>query len=255
MTAARCHELLDEWDQAEHLVKTVSEHDDHARLTWMCWCHRTGHGDAHAADNFAHERLTAWGKKLSPWQSRDFGLYFLILGDTANALSHLQQSYDASHEFYSGMHAAIAADSFGKTADRDALLKKIVDAPVKPGGEGGGTQFYGPLAAQLRHALPPEKAKQLDFGEVDRILASSKGTLNQSVLPYFVAIFLKNRGDLETAKKYLIRCAQANDWQGVEHALACQLLRQLKVKVPPTDAAPKTPPPVKAAAVPRPHAA
>jgi tetratricopeptide (TPR) repeat protein len=252
MTAVRCHELLDEWDQAEHLVKTASEHDDHARLNWMCWCHRTGHGDVHAADAFANERLTAWGKNLSPWQSRDFGLYFLILGDTANALPHLQQSYDASHEFYSGLHAAIAADSIGKTADRDALFKKIVDAPAKAGGEGGGTQFYGPLVSQLRHALPPDKAKQLDFGEVDRILASSKGTLNQSVLPYFVAIFLKNRGDVETAKKYLVRCAQANDWQGVEHALACQLLRQMKVKVPPTDAAPKTPAPVKAAAAPRP---
>jgi|GEM_PF-2663452 len=255
MTAARCHELLDEWDQAEHLVKTVSENDDRARLNWMCWCHRTGHGDIHAADAFAHERLTAWGKNLSPWQSRDFGFYFLILGDTADALPHLQQSYDASHEFDSGLHAAIAADSIGKTADRDALLKKIVDAPAKPSGGEGGTQLYGPLAAQMRHALPPEKAKQLDFGEVDRILASSKSTLNQSVLPYFVAIFLKDRGDLESAKKYLIRCAKANDWQGVEHALACQLLRQMKVKVPPMDAAPKTPAPVKAAAAPRPKAA
>ncbi len=202
MTAARCHELLDEWDQAEHLVKAVSEaRRSRATQPGCVGGHRTGHGDVHAADAFAHERLTAWGKGLSPWQSRDFGLYFLILGDTPNALSHLQQSYDASHEFYSGLHAAIAADSGGKAADRDALLKKIVDAPAKPGGEGGGTQFYGPLAAQLRHALPPEKAKQLDFGEVDRVLASSKGALNQSVLPYFVAIFLKNRGDLETAKK------------------------------------------------------
>ncbi len=150
------------------------------------------------------------------------------------------------------MHAAIAADSLGKAVERDALLKKIGDAPVKSGGETG--EVYRQLAAQLQHALPPAKAKTLDLGEVDRILASSHGT-DQSAPPYFVAIFLKNRGDLETAKKYLIRCARTNDWQAVEQALACQLLRDLKVKVPPADAAPKTPAPVKAAAGPRPHAA
>jgi hypothetical protein len=52
-------------------------------------------------------------------------------------------------------------------------------------------------------------------------------------LPYFVGVFLKNRGDLETAKTYLIRCAQSKDWQKVNDVLACQTLRVMKVQVPP----------------------
>jgi hypothetical protein len=54
-----------------------------------------------------------------------------------------------------------------------------------------------------------------------------------------VGMFLKNRGDLETAKKYLIPAAQSQNWEGVEHVLACQSLRDMKVKVPPVEDAPK----------------
>ncbi|HEV7999453.1 MAG TPA: tetratricopeptide repeat protein, partial [Planctomycetaceae bacterium] len=70
MTAARCHEMLGEWEKAEQLVKAVSErYDDHI-LNWMCWCHRTGHGDVRSADEFAHSRIQAWGSRLFGQQLR-----------------------------------------------------------------------------------------------------------------------------------------------------------------------------------------
>jgi hypothetical protein len=50
-------------------------------------------------------------------------------------------------------------------------------------------------------------------------------------------VFLKNRGDLENAKKYLIRAAQSDDWENSNHVLACQLLREMKVKIPAEDGA------------------
>lgn len=56
-----------------------------------------------------------------------------------------------------------------------------------------------------------------------------------------MGVFIKNRGDQEVAKKYLMRCERADDWQQINHVLACQLLRTMKVPVPPEDAPSKSP--------------
>jgi hypothetical protein len=94
--------------------------------------------------------------------------------------------------------------------------------------------------------LAPEGAR-LNVAAVDKILASSPSTIPASVLPYFVGVFLKNRGDIENAKKYFIRCAQATDWEGIEHTCACQLLREMKVEIPPAEVPADDDPPKNAA--------
>ncbi len=118
---------------------------------------------------------------------------------------------------------------------------------------------YKQLAAQLKPMLAPENAG-FNVAAVDKILASSPSTIPASVLPYFVGVFLKNRGDIENAKKYLIRCAQATDWEGIEHTCACQLLREMKVEIPRAevpagDDPPKNAAPTKAPAEQKPKAA
>ena len=51
LTASRCHEMLGQWEKAEAFIRAVSERYDGEQFEWMKWCHRTGHGDADAADN------------------------------------------------------------------------------------------------------------------------------------------------------------------------------------------------------------
>jgi tetratricopeptide (TPR) repeat protein len=251
LTAARCHEMLGDWDKAEQLVKTISVRYDTRMFAWMCWCHRTGHGDIHSADEFVRGRIATWGSNPFPNQIRDVGFYELILGDRPKALAQFQRVHQAVHDFYSGFHAALVADALGKTADRDALLHEIVDMPVNKALQETGIESFRQLAAQFLHILPPDKAKTLNLSEVDKILAGS--TYQGSVLPYLVGAFLKNRGDLENAKKYLIRCAHADDWDGIEHTLACQLLREMKVEIPPAEAAPDKSDGKKASVEPRPR--
>lgn len=235
MTAARCHEMLGEWEKSEQLVKAVSgRYDDHI-LNWMCWCHRTGHGDVRGADEFAHGRIQAWGARLFGQQLRQIGIYFLIAGQPKKALTF----FERVRETYSMMHAFLLADALNKMVLRGNFLKWILDAPPDKSDHDTGIEYYKQLAVQFERALKPENNQKLDLPAVDKILAASTDVLQPSALTYCVGVFLKNRGDVETAKKYLIRCAQSNDWDGFEHTLACQTLREMKVPLPPEDNGPK----------------
>ncbi len=88
----------------------------------------------------------------------------------------------------------------------------------------------------MRDTVTTKKVPQLNLAEFDKLQAeAAPEKLYPSVLQYLAAVFLKNRGDLENAKKYLIRAAQSDDWQNSNHVLACQLLREMKVQVPPKE--------------------
>jgi tetratricopeptide (TPR) repeat protein len=248
ITAARCHERLGDWDESERLVRAVAARYDSAPFEWIYWCHRTGHGDIEAANDFTRQHIESWGPQLFPWQERDTGLYYVLVGDTAKAIGPLQRAFDKGHEYFSAFHAAVAADRLGKTAERDAFLKQIVETepPAKSSEGKPAVQCYRQLAGYLREMLPPKSVKKLNIAEVDKILSGARSTgLSTSTLPYFVGVFLKNRGDVEGAKAYLIRSAQSKDWQRINHVLACQILREMKVKVPPPEDGPTTtePPP------------
>jgi hypothetical protein len=173
----------------------------------------------------------------------------VLVGDTAKAIGPLQRAFDKGHEYFSAFHAAVAADRLGKTAERDAFLKQIVETepPAKSSEGKPAVQCYRQLAGYLREMLPPKSVKKLNIAEVDKILSGARSTgLSTSTLPYFVGVFLKNRGDVEGAKAYLIRSAQSKDWQRINHVLACQILREMKVKVPPPEDGPtitEPPPP------------
>jgi tetratricopeptide (TPR) repeat protein len=234
VTAARCHEMLGHWKKSEELVHAISERYENAMYAWIKWCHRTGHGDVPAADEFTRTRIEALGTSLVGAQYRSIGMYYLLTREPDKALLLFQRAYETGHSPFAGFHAALAADALGKTAERDALLQQVVETKLPESYETHG-DHYQHLAARFQEMLPPKEAK-LDRAEVDKILAAAAPQpLYRSTLPYFVGVFLKNRGDLEGAKAFLIRCAQADDWQSDNHVLACQLLRDMKVAVPPAE--------------------
>jgi hypothetical protein len=135
------------------------------------------------------------------------------------------------------------ADRLGKAADRDAIFSQIINRPVA-GKKEEQEDAYRKFVVQLREMLPPKSAPRLDFVEVDKVLATAPSAgIYAATLPGFAGLFLKNRGDLEGAKKYLIRAAQSKAWLNVNRVLACQLLREMKVEVPPADETPIEPPP------------
>ncbi|HET6325346.1 MAG TPA: hypothetical protein VFG04_11775 [Planctomycetaceae bacterium] len=230
VTAARCHELLGEWKKSEQIIRAASERYDNRSLEWLKWCRRTGRGDARAADEFTHAKLEALGTSLYQSQYRDIGHYYLLTGEGEKALLLYQRAYQEGHDPFEEFHAAIIADKLGKTAERDALFRQLVAIKSRE----PESLHFKQLAVQLQKMLPPRRAKRLDVAAVDKIIAAAAraNSVDPSVLPYFVGAFLKNRGDTETAKKYLLRCAYCDDWEQINQTLACQLLREMKVEVP-----------------------
>jgi len=258
LTAARCHEMLGDWKKSEQLVRAVSERYDNRLTAWLKWCVLTGHGDLAAATEFARSKYEAMGTSIARVQYRNIGHFYLLTDEPEKALLLYQRAYDKGHDPFEGFHAALVADSLGKTAVRDGLLQQIIE--VRPRVSGPTAVRFKQLAEQLRQMLPPKGAKSLDLAAVDKILAprdpapgapSASGP-NPSALPYFVGVLLKNRGDLKTAQAYLIRCAQSDDWEQINHVLACKLLREMKVKVLPAPDPPKGANPAKTPADPNP---
>ncbi|HET6325345.1 MAG TPA: hypothetical protein VFG04_11770 [Planctomycetaceae bacterium] len=237
MTAARCHEMVGEWDKAEALAKVCSaRYDDHV-FNWMCWCHRTGRGDVQAADAFTRNRIDGWGSQLFPAQLQQFGIYYLMTGEPKKAMPMFERSYQTSHDLDSAFHAALIADAVRKPGMRDRYLR-LIAAPPKSKPQGNIDLYYR-LGAQFRQAVAANAPQKVDLAEVDKILAAAEEAHLSPALSLYVGLFFKNRGEAESAKKYLIRCAQSNDWDGVEHTLACQLLREMKVILPADKAPPK----------------
>jgi len=249
LTAAHCHEKLQHWKKAEELIRAVSERYENQFLDWMYWCHRTGRGDVHAADEFVRGKIEALGTTLEANQYQDIGDYYVLTGELDKALLLYQRAYEKGHDPFAGLHAALIADALGKVPERDDLFRQILQMQLPPGTpKARGAEHYRRLVAQFSEVLPPKEGKPLNLPEIDAIVTvasekehasgkksnsgNSSDTLDASTLPYFAGRFLKNRGDVESAKKYLIRCTQADDWKTINHVLACQLLREMKVEVP-----------------------
>ena len=51
-------------------------------------------------------------------------------------------------------------------------------------------------------------------------------------LAYFVGAFLKNRGEADKSRDYLLRCARTQNYQLFNYVLTCQALHKRKIPIP-----------------------
>jgi tetratricopeptide (TPR) repeat protein len=232
-TAARCHELLGEWQKSEALMQALAEHTGSSALEWMLWCVRTGQGDVQAADDHARKYFESIGGPASPSALTRIGAYYLLKKEYEKALVVFGKAFDDGHEIYTAMHAALIADALGKADQRDSYLKKIVEDAKneKPTSAAGA---YGQLAAWMQQVLRPAKTKDFDFRQVDRIVRPTKEQPRpgEANLAYFVGAFLKNRGEADKSRDYFLRCARTQNFQLFNYVLACQALHELKIPIP-----------------------
>ncbi|HEV8066124.1 MAG TPA: tetratricopeptide repeat protein [Planctomycetaceae bacterium] len=239
LTAARCHEMLGEWKKSEQFVRAVAERYENS--DWMYWCHRTGRGDVAAADELVRKQLEDLGTGIYSHEYVRISIYYLLTNEPDKSLLVCQRAYQLRKDPYIGLLAAIIADGLDKTVNRDRLFTEITSTTLAHNYAEAPTQdYYKRLAALMRDTVTTKKVPHLNLVEFDKLQAeAAPEKLYPSVLLYLVGVFLKNRGDLENAKKYLIRAAQSDDWGNSNHVLACQLLREMKVQVPPREASTK----------------
>jgi tetratricopeptide (TPR) repeat protein len=230
-TAARCYEMLGEWKKAETLMRAISERYEQNTFEWMLWCYRTGHGDRDAADKLVKKHFEALGTAALPGELEAIGIYYLLRREPEKALAVFEKLHEKTKYQYPAMHAAMIADALGKTDRRDVNLETVLLAGIgKPPKSADG--IYARVAKLMKVSLPPMgSVKDFDFKELDLALDDArKGRLRcDTNLDYFVGVFLKNRGDIEKSRHYLVRCAQTAQYNRTNHALACDLLHEMKV--------------------------
>jgi tetratricopeptide (TPR) repeat protein len=234
MTACRCHEMLGEWEKAEMFVRATSERYDTSRFEWMLWCHRTGHGDADAADNCARTYFESLGTNKTHFVRQQDAIYYLLRKEPEKAQTVFELCFEKGHEAYNALHAALIADTLGKTAERDRLLAEIVNANLSESPRGHAyAGMYKEVVELLQKALPPGSVKDLDFKKIEAVIHKAPEIETPTNFEYFIGMFLKNRGDNEKSREYLIRCAQSELIVKYTHMHARQTLRDLNIPLPP----------------------
>ncbi|HEX4072743.1 MAG TPA: hypothetical protein VHX68_16300 [Planctomycetaceae bacterium] len=229
-TLARCHEMLGHWQKAEELMRATAERYEDSAFDWMLWCFRTGHGDVPAATECARKHFESLGSAATQPQLDLIATFYLLQDQPEKALVIFEKGYDRAKGVFDAMQAAMIADELGKQEERDRNLKRVVTAGLraKPKEAQG---LYGRLGALMKTALPPGSMKDFDFEKLDVILRESK-TKAWSVetnLAYFAGMFLKNRGNAEKARVYLVRAAETAQYHVANQTLACRQLRQMKI--------------------------
>jgi hypothetical protein len=91
------------------------------------------------------------------------------------------------------------------------------------------------MAQLMRKMLPPGRAKDFDAQQADSVIKDAAELPNSidTNLEYFLGMFLKNRGEAEKSREYLVRCGQSKTYTKHNHVLACQILRDLKIPISP----------------------
>ena len=130
LTAGACQEGLQNWDAAEEHFRNAATTYTDGRVTWYCFCRRTGHGDLDAARQTAREFVenfdpTTPDQSAARGYSDYAGLYFTLEQQYDEALDHFEGKFAKTNNPFAGLCAALLADRLKDAKKRDAALQQI----------------------------------------------------------------------------------------------------------------------------------
>jgi tetratricopeptide (TPR) repeat protein len=233
--AARCHEGLGEWDQAEAWVRADAERYDHP-MDYYCWCVRTGHGDRATAGRAAQQWVESSGNTFDIAQMEYRLSFYLLDGQRDAALKAARQMVAVSDEPWMGIHLALldieGHDAAAAEAALDVVEKRGPSYKVPWTGRTRPQMIE--VARLLRECLAAGPAGKLDLQAVDRAMAGIDPE-EQANICYFVARFLQLRDKSAEAQPYFKRAARGSALD-TNTLLAIQTLRASPATTRPADA-------------------
>jgi tetratricopeptide (TPR) repeat protein len=196
--ASECNEGLKDWDRAELWVRRAAERYPQAQgASWYRFCKRTGHGDIQAARAFAeaHNQGAAADRPDPAGLERD-GFSLWASGSPKQALEAMEQAAQAKPNAANLIAAFLLADEMGDKARRDRLLEDLCSRLE--------TQVPRMVAIgrKMRDSLANGGKGSLDLAAVDRVLRDMPPKTRGNA-EFLVGRFLLNRGQTESARKYL----------------------------------------------------
>ena len=222
--AARCAEGAEHWDQAETWYQRNAErYPDYSFTDWYFFCKRTGHGNIAAAREFTEQYIHS----LNNDAGRDVmeGCFYWLDGQHEKARTVFSTAYNQSKQLGSGLCLAVLVDEAGDAVRRNSLLKEIA---------ANNKQKMSWLTELLQYLLdtlldPGGEKKAFDLKELDRRLEACPRNM-RSFAAFFVAGFLRNHGQIETARKLYGGCADSGPLWGWYRQIAGDAVKSMKGK-------------------------
>jgi tetratricopeptide (TPR) repeat protein len=201
--ASECNEGLKVWDQAEVWVRRAAERYPRSQgASWYRFCKRTGHGDIQTARAFADANMPGAADRPDPTGLQRDGFALWASGSAKQALEALEQAARARPSAANAIAAFLLADELGETVRRDQLLEELCTKLQRQ------VPRMVAIGRMMRGALADGGKGALDLAAVDKVLGDMP-LKTRGNAEFLVGRFLLNRGQQESARKYLQRAAQS----------------------------------------------
>lgn len=234
IAAAKCHEGLRHWDQAEKYHQACSERYESSSLSWYFFCRRTGHGDVEAARDHVKSQLTKG--KDSSYHATAFELvaFYLLEKRPEMALTAMEQAPANDLGSYDIVWSALIADLAGDVKRRDAALERVKTLAAEPNRKNqdgnadanDNTLFADEgvhvLADLIINDLKKGGKGQIDLNAADKLTASYDLWF-RSWFYYYLGQYLDIHGRRSDADRCMKQCMSSSE-QGFHRILASAML-------------------------------
>ncbi len=202
--ASECNEKLKDWERAELWVKRAAERYPRANGTrWYQFCKRTGHGDLQAARAFADAVMPGAADRPDPARLEEDGYALWANGSAKQALESLEQAARNKPSAANAIAVFLLADELGEKPRRDQLLEELCTKLQRE------LPRMVAIARMIRDSLANDGKGELDLARIDRILGDMPAKARANA-EFLVGRFLFNRGQRESARKYLQLAADSS---------------------------------------------
>jgi tetratricopeptide (TPR) repeat protein len=222
--ASECNEGLKDWEQAELWIRRAAERYPRAGgASWYRFCKRTGHGNIQAARAFADANMPGAADRADPAGLQRDGFSLWAAGSSKQALESLEQAQRAQPTAANAIAAFLLADELGEKARRDRLLEELCTKLQRQ------VPRMVAIGRMMRDALADGGKGSLDLAAVDKVLGDMPARTRGNA-EFLVGRFLFNRGQLDSARKYLQRAADSSQTYPGLRQIAVDSVRQPNAK-------------------------
>jgi uncharacterized protein HemY len=222
--ASKCNEGLNDWERAELWIRRTAERYPQANgAAWYQFCKRTSHGDIQAARAFAEAHARGGADAPDPAGLQQDGFSLWAGGATKPALDSLEQAERARPTPATAIAAFLVADELGDQARRDRLLDELCTKLQRQ------VPRMAAIGRMMRDALAGNGKGSLDLAAVDKLLGDMPHKTRGNA-DFLVGRYLLNRGQAESARKYLQRAADSSATQDSLRQMAIHAVRSIDAK-------------------------
>lgn len=204
--AARCHEGLRNWKEAEAYFRNIAERYRGSTFDWYFFCRRTGKGNVGAARQCVEDAL-ADPSTRAVLDGGAVAFFFLLEGRHEEALAGFQKCFQNCLDPYFGLCVALLADQLGRADLRDQALKKIETDGKQYINQATGRPFEEliALAALLTGDLANGGKGEIDAAALEKLCPKDNARTAVDV-QCFAAGYLDLHGQSDLALDYWKRC-------------------------------------------------